>query len=207
MLTLTAASDAQTGRGQGYLIRATADGATASAAGVLDVVDADFALKPERTEASVAEGGSTRVRIDTQQLFGTPETITLSASALRRDLSVRFEPPQIVAGESAHLLVSSIAGSAPTNTTIAVRADAASVSHGALIRLRAVDSPPAEVSWPAEALAVRAQAGGGCGCSASDASWDTMVLLGLLAALRRRPTSWRRTWSRSRGAPLSTASP
>jgi hypothetical protein len=207
MLTLTAASDAQTGRGQGYLIRATADGATASAAGVLDVVDADFALKPERTEASVAEGGSTRVRIDTRQLFGTPETITLSASALRRDLSIMFEPPQIVAGESAHLLVSSIAGSAPANTTIAVRADAASVSHSALIRLRAVDSPPAEVSWPAEALAVRAQAGGGCGCSASDASWDTMVLLGLLAALRRRPTSWRRTWSRSRGAPPSTASP
>jgi hypothetical protein len=206
-LTLTAASDAQKGPGQGYLIRATAEGATASAAGVLDVVDADFALKPDHTEASVAEGGSTRVRIDTQQLFGIPETITFSASVLRRDLSVRFEPPQIVAGESAYMLVSSIAASAPPNTTIAVRADAASVSHSALIRLRAVDSPPAEVSWPAEALAVRAQTGSGCGCSAADASWDSIVLLGLLATLRRRPTSWRRTGSRSRGAPPSTASP
>ena len=45
-LTLTAAADAQTGRGQGYLIRATAGGATATAAGALDVVDADFAMKP-----------------------------------------------------------------------------------------------------------------------------------------------------------------
>jgi len=206
-LTLIAASDAQTGRGQGYLIRATAEGVTASAAGVLDVVDADFALKPDRAEASVSEGGSTRVRIDTRQLFGTPETITFSASVRRRDLSLRFEPPQIVAGESAYLTVSSIAGSAPANTTIAVKADAASVSHSALIRLRAVDSPPAEVSWPAEALAVRAQTGTGCGCSAADASWDTMLLLGLLATLRRRPTWWRRTWSRSQGAPPSTASP
>src|SRR5438132_1381016 len=80
-LTLTAAADAQTGRGQGYLIRATAGGATATAAGALDVVDADFAMKPDRIQASVAEGGSTRVRIDTRQLFGTPETITLSASS------------------------------------------------------------------------------------------------------------------------------
>ena len=205
-LTLIAASDAQTGRGQGYLIRATAEGVTASAAGVLDVVDADFALKPDRAEASVSEGGSTRVRIDTRQLFGTPETITLSASALRPGLSARFEPPEIVAGGSAYLTVSSIGGSAPANTTIAVRADAASVSHSALIRLRALDSPPAEVSWPDEALAVRAQTGSGCGCSAADASWDTMILLGLLVTLHRRPTWWRRTRSRSRGAPPSSAS-
>ena len=56
------------------------------------------------------------------------------------------------------------------------------------------------------ALAVRAQTGTGCGCSAADASWDTMVLLGLLVTLHRRPTWWRRTRSRSRGAPPSRAS-
>jgi len=132
-LTLTAAADAQTGRGQGCLIRATAGGATATAAGALDVVDADFAMKPDRIQASVAEGGSTRVRIDTQQLFGTPETITFSASTLRPGLSARFEPSQIVAGGSTDLVISTAAGLALANTTVAVRGDAASVSHSALI--------------------------------------------------------------------------
>ena len=185
-LTLTAAADAQTGRGQGYLIRATAGGATATAAGALDVVDADFAMKPDRIQASVAEGGSTRVRIDTRQLFGTPETITLSASTLRPGLSASFNPPQIVAGESTDLVISTAAGLALANATVAVRGDAASVSHSALIRLRALDAPPAEVTWPADHLAVRAQTSSGCGCSAGGANWDIMALLGLLATIRRR---------------------
>ena len=83
-------------------------------------------------------------------------------------------------------MISTAAGLALANATVAVHADAASVSHSALIRLRALDAPPAEVTWPADHLAVRAQTSSGCGCSAGGANWDTMALLGLLATIRRR---------------------
>ena len=83
-------------------------------------------------------------------------------------------------------MISTPAGSELANTTVAVRADAASVSHGTLIHLRALDAPPAEVTWPTDQVVVRAQTSSGCGCSAGGANWDTMALLGLLATIRRR---------------------
>ena len=203
-LTLSAAADAEIGRGQGYAVRAiAADGTTASSAGALDVVDADFAMDLEADTVAVAAGGTVRVRVGTRPLFGSAETITFSVSGLPGGVTARFEPAQTVAGGGADLMISAAAGARPVNAALTVSATAPSTAHIALVHLRAQESPPAEITWSAQGgssspLPLRVQSQGGCGCSAAGGGWEAIGLLGLLAAIRRKRgpalhiTCWRR---------------
>jgi MYXO-CTERM domain-containing protein len=190
-LTLSAAPDAELGRGQGYAVRAVAaDGTAASSGGALDVVDADFAMDLEADTIALAAGGTARIHIGTRSLFGSAETIAFAVSGLPIGATARFEPAQIVAGGSTDLVVSA-AGVRPANTALTVSATAPSTAHLALVHLRSQESPPAEITWSAEGggsspLPVRVQNQGGCGCSAAGGGWEALGLLGLLAAIRRK---------------------
>src|SRR5581483_6178806 len=104
VLQFTAAPDAALGRGQGYSVIATAvDGAIATTSGGLDVTDSDFSLELEESQVVVAAGVTTKLKISTTPLFGAAETITLSASGARAGVTASFDPPKIVAGQSATL--------------------------------------------------------------------------------------------------------
>ena len=199
-LTLTAARDAEPGRGQGYSIRATAsDGTVAAAAGTLDVADSDFALEAERAEVSVATGDVVAVRISAKPLFGTAEMISLSAVPSRGGTTVRIEPQRIAAGSDATLTITG----AGINTAVVVTAESPSTVKQLVVHARALDASHAE----AQVVSVLVPSGGNCGCSASAGGWDSVGLLGLLAVLRRRRriTFSRRPSPRSPGAPPSSA--
>jgi hypothetical protein len=264
-LSLSAASDAQSGRGQGYVVSATAaDGTVASVSGVLDVVDSDFSLKLDRTALMVAAGIAVTIRIDTAPLFGAPELITFSTGGLRSGLQATFEPRQVLAGDGAWLTITGANGLPPSNAAVTVVADAASTSHRAILHVRALEAPRAEISWPGDqvilsgqvqviasavtsgatslsrmellvsgrkmdgvfastspavlnwdtrrvsdgiqSLVVRAtdqqggigdspavtvlvQNGSDCGCAAQSGGWESLGLIGLLVAIRRRGLS------------------
>ena len=203
-LTLSAAVDAEVGRGQGYAVRAVAaDGTASTSGGALDLVDADFAMDLEADTITVAAGATARMRVGTRPLFGSAEPITFSASGLPGGATARFEPAQIVAGGSADLLISAAAGARLANAALAISATAPSTAHVALFHLRAQESPPAEITWSTEGggpspLPLRVQNQGGCGCSAAGGGWEAVGLLGLLTAIRRKRGSalhvicWRR---------------
>ncbi|HEY6908106.1 MAG TPA: hypothetical protein VI356_01965 [Myxococcales bacterium] len=149
ILTLTAAADAEFGRGQGYVITATsAEGTVASSPGGLDVVDADFSMTPEQNEVVAVSGVSNTVHIDTRALFGTPETITFSAQGVRNGVVVRFDPPHILAGESADMIVTGSSGLGASSAAVTVLADAVSTSHRAVVHVRALSAPRAQITWP-----------------------------------------------------------
>jgi len=159
ILTLTAATDAEPGRGQGYSISATGpDGIVASGSGVLDVVDSDFSLQPDRAEVFVAAGGKSRVRIDTAAVSGPAETVSLSVSGIRSGIASTFEPQQIVAGESATLVLAGVSGPFRFGAALTVTAEAASTTHTAIVHARAVEAPRVEITWPGQADALRGNA-------------------------------------------------
>src|SRR6185295_15659619 len=122
-LTLTAAGNAEAGRGQGYSIRATADDGTVSIApGALDVADAEFAIQADRSNVLVASGAAVTVRLTTRSLFGSRETISLSAATSRAGASVRIEPQQISTGDAATLSLQGIGA----NVAVVVTAESPS---------------------------------------------------------------------------------
>jgi len=158
-LTLSAAPDAEFGRGQGYVVTATsAEGAVASASVALDVVDADFSMTPEQTEVVAVSGVSTPVRIDTQVLFGTAENISFSALGVRNGVVVRFDPDHIVAGGSTNMIVTGSSGLGASSAQVTVVADAVSTSHRAVVHVRALSAPRAQITWPSAEQAVSGKA-------------------------------------------------
>jgi hypothetical protein len=158
-LTLTAAADAEPGRGQGYSISATGpDGIVASGSGVLDVVDSDFSLQLDRAEVFLVVGGKSRVRVDTKPLSGPAETVTLSVSGLPPGIAATFEPQHIVAGESATLVLAGVTGPFRFGAALTVVAESASTSHTATVHARPVDAPRVEITWPGQADALRGNA-------------------------------------------------
>ena len=189
-LILSAAGDAEPGRGQGYAVSAlAADGTSASGGGALDVVDADFAMDVDSDPIALAAGGTVRIHIGTRSLFGSAETVTFAVSGLPAEATARFEPAQIVAGGGADLVIS--AGTRSPSSVLTVTATSPSTAHFALVHLRAQESSPAEITWSADGggtspLPLRVQSQAGCGCSAAGGGWQALGLLGLLAAIRRR---------------------
>jgi hypothetical protein len=148
-LTLTAVSDAEFGRGQGYLVTATSEaGIVASASGALDVVDADFSMTPEHTEVVAVSGVSNSVRIDTHPLFGTPENIAFSAEGVRNGVVVTFQPTHVIAGGSTSMIVTGITGLPASSAAVTVVANAVSTSHRAVLHVRALSAPRAQITWP-----------------------------------------------------------
>jgi hypothetical protein len=158
-LTLTAAADAEFGRGQGFVVTATSvEGTVASSSGVLDVVDADFSMTPEKNEVAAIAGVSNAVRIDTRALFGTPENITFSAQGVRNGVVVRFNPATIVAGQSTEMIVTGSSGLGASSAAVTVLADAVSTSHRAVLHVRALSAPRAQITWPASEQPVSGRA-------------------------------------------------
>jgi hypothetical protein len=158
-MTLTAVADAEFGRGQGYLVTATSpDGIVASASGALDVVDADFSMTLEKTEVVAVSGVSNGVRIDTRALFGTPESILFSAEGVRDGVVVRFDPARITAGQSSNMIVTGATGLPASSAAVTVVADASSTSHRAVLHVRALSAPRAQITWPASEQPVSGKA-------------------------------------------------
>jgi uncharacterized protein (TIGR03382 family) len=148
-LIFGAAPDAGLGRGQVYsLLAAAADGTTASISGILDVVDFDFSLRLDRSAALVAAGITTRVKITTAALFGSPEIISLSASGVRSGVTATFDPPKIFSGQSSTLVLTGATGLSPSNAALTIIGEANSTSHRAILHVRALEAPRAEITWP-----------------------------------------------------------
>jgi len=149
VLALSGTGSAGLGRGQVYSVTATAaDGTVATTSGTVDVVDSDFSLSPDSDQMLAAAGFSTRMRIATAELYGPPENITFSAQGVRSGVTVRFEPPQILAGQATAMVVTGAAGLPPSNAAVTVVADAASTSHRATVHIRGLSAPRAEITWP-----------------------------------------------------------
>ncbi|HET7785821.1 MAG TPA: hypothetical protein VFL36_07610 [Myxococcales bacterium] len=158
-LTLTAVADAEFGRGQGYVVTATSpEGIVASASGALDVVDADFSMTPDKTEVVAVSGASNTVGITTQALFGTPEVINFSAEGVREGVAVRFDPQRITAGQSTTMIVTGASGLPASSAAVTVVADALSTSHRAVLHVRALSAPRAQITWPAAQQSVSGKA-------------------------------------------------
>jgi len=155
----------------------------ASGSGVLDVVDSDFSLQLDRAEVFLVAGGKSRVRIDTTAVSGPAETVSLSVSGLPSGIAATFEPQQIVAGESATLVLAGVTGPFRFGAALTVIAESASTSHTAIVHARPVEAPRVGPSLPVS-VAVNNQ--GGCGCSARGGGWESLGLLALAAAIRRR---------------------
>src|SRR4051812_11489314 len=148
-LTLAAEPDAELGRGQGYAVDAiAADGTSSSAFAALDVVDSDFAITIGAADVRLPTGSDARVNIETRALFGPAETLTFSAVGLRSNVTATFRPNGILAGQSTVLVLGGGADLTASNGSVMVIAESASTSHSALVRLRALGAPHAEISSP-----------------------------------------------------------
>ncbi len=134
-------------------------------------------------EVFLVAGGKSRVRIDTTAVSGPAETVSLSVSGLRPGIAATFEPQQIVAGESATLVLAGVTGPFRFGAALTVIAESASTSHTAILHARPVEAPRVGPSLPVS-VAVNNQ--GGCGCSARGGGWESVGLLALAAAIRRR---------------------
>ncbi|MGZ6126477.1 MAG: MYXO-CTERM sorting domain-containing protein, partial [Myxococcales bacterium] len=150
-LLFSAAPGAGLGRGQGYsVIAATDDGTTASTSGILDLVDSDFSLKLERNEVVVAAGVTTRMKVTTTAVLGSAEIIALSAIGVRSGVTAAFDPPKVIAGQTATLLLTGATGLPPSSAALTIVGDATSTSHRATLHVRALEAPRAEITWPGE---------------------------------------------------------
>lgn len=161
-LTLSAAAGAPGASNATFTVKGVdSDNVSHSVTGQVSVsappVTNDFGLSLAPASASVMQGQSAVVTVDTALVSGAAETIALAASGLPSGVTATFNPPSVTAGAASTLTLSaSLSSALVSGTAFTVTGTAASATHSTpgSLTVAASSTPTVSITSPANFASV-----------------------------------------------------